>query len=92
MPAVYNRSSKSTMPPPPGAVYIGRPTVYGNPFNVSDYGSIKVVMDKYEEWIMRQEQVFLRHQMKRELRGKDLVCWCAPRICHGDIILRIANA
>ena len=28
----------------------------------------------------------------RELRGKDLVCWCAPLPCHGDILLEIANA
>jgi hypothetical protein len=27
-----------------------------------------------------------------ELRGKDLVCWCAPEACHGDVLLRLANA
>ncbi len=91
MPSVYNRRSNSTMPPPPGAVYIGRPTVYGNPFHVTDYGSTAVVIAKYEQWIMLPAQAFLRAQIRRELRGKDLVCWCAPRICHGDIILRIAN-
>jgi hypothetical protein len=26
-----------------------------------------------------------------ELRGKDLVCWCAPLACHGDLILRLAG-
>jgi hypothetical protein len=26
-----------------------------------------------------------------ELRGKDLVCWCAPKPCHGDVLLRLAN-
>ena len=25
------------------------------------------------------------------LRGKDLVCWCAPQACHADILLREAN-
>lgn len=29
--------------------------------------------------------------MKRELRGRDLVCWCFPLTCHGEILLRIAN-
>jgi hypothetical protein len=28
----------------------------------------------------------------RELRGKDLVCWCAPDACHGDVLLVLANA
>jgi hypothetical protein len=25
-------------------------------------------------------------------RGCDLVCFCAPRPCHGDLLLRLANA
>lgn len=29
---------------------------------------------------------------KRELRGKDLACWCAPQACHADVLLEIANA
>lgn len=28
----------------------------------------------------------------RTLRGKDLICWCAPQACHGDILLERANA
>jgi len=27
-----------------------------------------------------------------ELRGRGLVCYCAPRSCHGDLLLRLANA
>jgi Domain of unknown function (DUF4326) len=26
-----------------------------------------------------------------ELRGRDLICWCAPERCHGDVLLRLAN-
>jgi hypothetical protein len=26
-----------------------------------------------------------------ELRGKVLGCWCAPKACHGDVLLRLAN-
>lgn len=26
-----------------------------------------------------------------KLRGRDLICWCAPRACHADILLRRAN-
>jgi Domain of unknown function (DUF4326) len=26
-----------------------------------------------------------------ELRGKDLVCWCAPLACHSDVLLRLAR-
>jgi hypothetical protein len=27
-----------------------------------------------------------------ELRGKDLICWCAPKPCHADVLLDLANA
>lgn len=27
-----------------------------------------------------------------ELRGKVLVCWCAPEACHGDWLAQMANA
>jgi len=27
-----------------------------------------------------------------ELRGLDLVCWCKPYACHGDLLLGLANA
>lgn len=26
-----------------------------------------------------------------ELRGRDLVCWCSPLPCHGDVLLALAN-
>lgn len=29
--------------------------------------------------------------IKNSLRGKDLVCWCAPEACHADVLLEIAN-
>ena len=33
-----------------------------------------------------------RDAIRKELKGKDLVCWCAPKSCHADILLEIANA
>ena len=27
----------------------------------------------------------------KALRGKDLVCWCAPQRCHADVLLKYAN-
>ena len=31
-------------------------------------------------------------KIKHELKGKDLVCWCAPQPCHADVLLEIANS
>lgn len=70
-------------------VYIGRPTKWGNPFVIGRDGSREEVIKKYEEWL--QHQPGLLAQLP-ELRGKDLLCWCAPQPCHGDVLLRLANA
>jgi hypothetical protein len=26
-----------------------------------------------------------------ELRGKDLICWCAPERCHADVLIELVN-
>lgn len=69
--------------------YIGRPTKFGNPFVIGRDGDRDAVVDKFERWISTQPALIAA--AKRELRGKNLVCWCAPLRCHGDILLRIAN-
>lgn len=34
----------------------------------------------------------LKAAARDELRGKDLVCWCAPDLpCHADVLLAVAN-
>ncbi len=70
--------------PPSGAVYIGRGSPYGNPFVVGRDGNRDEVCDKFEDIVLPTLDV-------SALRGKDLVCFCAPRRCHGDSILRKAN-
>ena len=93
MPRVFSKRG----PHPPHAVLVDRSTPYGNPFKVGQDGSREDVIDKYEFWISQPEQVELRVMMARELRGKDLLCWCTypsqrPKMkCHADIILKIAN-
>lgn len=74
---------------PPDAVYVGRPTKWGNPFRLDDERDRATVLAKYEEWLHTQPE--LQAAMRIELRGKDLVCWCTPRACHADVIFRIAN-
>jgi Domain of unknown function (DUF4326) len=88
MPRVFNK----LRPHPPSAVLVDRSTVFGNPFKIGRDGNRQDVIDKYERWIWMPQRVRLRQRMMRELRGKDLLCWCAPEECHADIILKIANA
>ena len=72
--------------------YVGRPTKFGNPFIVGKHGDQQQCVDLYREWVTRDEQFSLRLQMKRELVGKHLECWCAPLPCHADVILEVISS
>lgn len=70
-------------------VYIGRPSIWGNPFVIGRDGTRAEVIRKYEEWLRTKPHLIER--AKRELKGKVLGCWCAPAACHGDVLAHIAN-
>ncbi len=72
----------------PNAVYIGRPGMWGNPFVIGKGGTRMEVVEKYERWLLRQPR--LMAQLDR-LRGRHLICWCAPSQRHGDVLLRLVN-
>lgn len=93
MPQVLNIKTSGV---PAGAVYIGRKnTTYGvvesewhNPFPLKNGKTRQEVLDEYKEYLNSRPDLLAR---VGELRGKDLVCWCAPHACHGDILLELAN-
>ena len=70
-------------------VYIGRPGPWGNPFEIGKDGNREQVVEKYAEWVLTQPDMVAKIQ--NELKGKVLGCWCAPKLCHGDILAEIAN-
>jgi hypothetical protein len=74
------------------AVYIGRKTWGGwpqskwaNTFPVKRYGREGAI----ERYNQRKLPTLLGSIAG--LRGKDLLCWCAPEACHGDRLLELAN-
>lgn len=89
-PKVYSKR-KGAVTPPFDAIYVGRPTIYGNPFVVGRDGTQEECAALYKEWIGHDDQKDLRLDIEHNLKGKDLVCWCAPRVCHADVILEICN-
>lgn len=94
MPKVYN---KRTLGVPKDAVYVGRPTKWGNPFTHETKRTLaqtkvanrQVAVEAFRLWL--EEQPELLAAAKAELRGKDLVCWCSPLACHADVLLEVAN-
>ncbi len=77
-------------------VYIGRPSIWGNPFSHRDFtkAQFKVetreqAVEAYRQWIKTQPQLLARLP---ELKGKVLACWCKPQSCHGDVLAELADA
>lgn len=80
----------------PFDVYIGRPGPWGNPFSDKPKSRAEVKVDSreeaiacFEEWLRQNPEMVDR--VKRELKGKVLGCWCAPKPCHGDVLAKVAN-
>ncbi len=74
---------------PATAVYVGRPTAWGNPFVIGKDGTRAEVVRKYEAYLLASPELLARLP---KLAGKDLVCWCAPEACHADVLLKWANS
>ncbi|MFG3340564.1 DUF4326 domain-containing protein [Glycomyces sp. NPDC048151] len=49
-------------------------------------------VDLFEQDIEWGSAAFTADQVRTELAGKDLACWCEPDApCHADVLLRVAN-
>jgi len=67
-------------------VYIGRPSKWGNPFSIGKDGTRKEVIEKYEKYLLNNEKLM---NDLHELEGKVLGCWCKPKACHGDVLVKL---
>ena len=90
---------------PGNAVYVGRPTKWGNPYRVGSepWMSREMSLAMYETLMTGElpdkyisnrgvEYRNFVHEHAKELRGKDLACWCKEGDpCHADVLLEIAN-
>lgn len=68
-------------------VYVGRPSQWGNPFTVAEYGRTAAIA-AYARWLL--DQPMLLAQLP-SLRDRVLACWCAPLPCHADVLVWLAN-
>lgn len=93
MPKVWNKRDPNC---PKNAVYVGRPTKWGNPYSHQNNTLAQFKVENKAEAIaafrdmVRADPEF-QNEIVLALSGKDLVCFCAPRPCHADILLEIAN-
>lgn len=66
--------------------YIGRPSKWGNPFEIGKDGTRKEVIEKYRQYILSNKELM---NSLHELEGKVLGCWCKPHACHGDVLVEL---
>lgn len=96
---------------PEGAVYVGRPTKWGNPWEPIEISPGRwATTDGHQRngrfgsrsealrWCVVGYQAFgplgdvTPEDVRRELAGRDLVCWCPlDQPCHADVLLEVAN-
>ena len=80
----------------PNSIYVGRGSIWGNPFEVGRDGTPAEVVAKYRIYLetkMRMDAGTDWRERFARLCGRDLACWCKPGDpCHADILLEIANA
>jgi len=69
-------------------IYIGRPSKWGNPFQIGKDGTREQVIEKYREYILNNPYLL---SCLPELKGKVLGCWCKPMACHGDVLKELAT-
>lgn len=126
MPARIKRERTKGWRAPEGAVYVGRPTIWGNPFwHAQRFCGVDVCLRMYEQAVSgiwdpfkfkdvpdgpfhvacQDFSRFIKKfhgdvcgEIKHNLRGKDLMCWCKIydskgfRVpCHADILISVAN-
>ena len=73
------------------AVRIDRRTRWGNPFVIGRHGSRAEVIERYRIWLWGKiEKGEIALADLAALNGKTLLCHCAPKPCHGDVLAKAA--
>jgi hypothetical protein len=91
---------------PENAVYVGRPSRWGNPFDWQDYidqwtnecQARQYAKNDYRDWLHGKvfQWIFDRDwilEHLEELRGFDLACYCPlNQACHADVLIEMLEA
>lgn len=95
-PKVWNKQRDKNIPVE--AVYVGRPSLMGNPFShlpsaIAEF-AVKdrdEAVDKFEEYARQRIKIDAKYRKSvAALYAKDLVCWCSPLRCHAEILMTLS--
>ncbi len=77
---------------PRAAVVVARPSRWGNPFRLGVDGDRDECVARYRQALLGGQLPFSIADVRHELAGRDLACWCPHHLaCHADVLLDIAN-
>jgi len=92
---IHVLNKRTLADPLPGVyrVYVGRPSVLGNPFPMRSESDRDDVCERYLAWLRENYRAGgpVRAELERLYaialeQPLELVCFCAPRRCHADSI------
>jgi hypothetical protein len=98
---IQRRRTKGWRMPEGAAVYVGRPSRWGNFVRPGEIGADGKPYTRQQavDLYRRATRFWTEDQLPlAPLRGHDLVCWCpltypdgSPYPCHADVLLELAN-
>jgi hypothetical protein len=101
-PVRVQRSRRKGAKLPPNTVCVTRGTRWGNPFRVGTHEYENGDFTLSRSGAVAAFKHYLKHEpegralaraAKKELRGKNLACFCPlDKVCHADVLLKVANA
>jgi len=62
----------------------------GNPFKIEEGQNREWVVKKFDDLI--NTNLKLKEKIKILVKGKNVVCVCAPKLCHGNPMVILANS
>lgn len=68
-------------------VFIGRPSIWGNPYKEGLHGTREEVIEMYRQYLIKHP--YLLELAKQQLKGMILGCYCKPAMCHGDVLVEL---
>lgn len=73
-------------------VFIGRPSIFGNPFVLKREEDREKVVAQYEKYARKRIEEDVNFAIAvANLEGRTLGCFCAPRACHGDVLVTLTQ-
>lgn len=87
----------------PANVYIGRrgivfidgerypkeDNIWYNPFKTGTREEVVAQFESYMRAKLDKSEVLVTRLL--QLKGKNLGCWCAPELCHGEVLVRLID-